>query len=73
MNMGGMIMTVRAHDARSAMYRMIRPAPDGRRRAKDPGPAAPAGYRRSQAMRGIASVMSADDQADHAHVHELLR
>jgi hypothetical protein len=39
MNMGVMIMTVRAHDARSAMYRMIRPAPDGRRRAKDPGPA----------------------------------
>ena len=38
--MGGMIMTVRAHDARSALYRMIRPAPDGRRRAKDPGPAA---------------------------------
>ena len=40
MNMGGIIMTDRAHDARSAMYRMIRPAPDGRRRAKDPGPAA---------------------------------
>ena len=33
-----MIMTVRAHDARSAMYRMIRPVPDGRRRAKDPWP-----------------------------------
>jgi hypothetical protein len=40
MNMGVMIMTVRAHDAHNAMYRMIRPAPDGRRRAKDPGPAA---------------------------------
>jgi hypothetical protein len=39
----------------------------------DPGPAAHAGYRRSQAMRGIASVMSADDQVDHAHVHELIR
>jgi hypothetical protein len=37
--MGGIIMTVRAHDARSAI-RMIRPAPDGRRRAKDPGQAA---------------------------------
>jgi hypothetical protein len=32
--MGGMLMTVRAHDARSALYRMIRPAPDGRRRAR---------------------------------------
>jgi len=43
--------------------------------AAGPGlsPAAPAGYRHCQAMRGIASVMSADDQADHAHVHELLR
>jgi hypothetical protein len=39
----------------------------------DLGPAAPAGCRHSQAMRGIASVMSADDQVDHAHVHELLR
>jgi hypothetical protein len=38
----------------------------------DLGPAASAGYR-SQAMRGIASVMSADDQVDHAHVHEHLR
>jgi hypothetical protein len=40
MNMDAMVMTVRAHDARSAMYRIIRPAPDGRRRAKDPGLAA---------------------------------
>jgi hypothetical protein len=40
MNMGVTIVTVRIHDARSAVYRMIRPAPDGRRRAKDPGPAA---------------------------------
>jgi hypothetical protein len=40
MNMDAMVMTVRAHDARSAMHRIIRPAPDGRRRAKDPGPAA---------------------------------
>jgi hypothetical protein len=39
----------------------------------DLGPAASAGYRRSQAMRGIASVMSADDQVDHAQVHEHLR
>ena len=31
MDMGVMIMTVRARDARNAMYRMIRPAPDGRR------------------------------------------
>ena len=38
--MDAMVMTVRAHDAPDAMYRMIRPAPDGRRRAKDPGPAA---------------------------------
>jgi hypothetical protein len=36
--------------------------------AAGPGlsPAAPAGYRHCQAMRGIASVMSADDQGDHA-------
>jgi hypothetical protein len=41
MNMGVMtIMTVRAHNARSAMHRIIRPVPDGRRWAKDPGPAA---------------------------------
>jgi len=32
----------------------------------DPGPATAAGYRHNQAMRGIASVMSADDQGDHA-------
>jgi hypothetical protein len=49
MNMGVMIMTVRAHDAHNAMYRMIRPAPDGRCRAKDPGPAA----RQDEAAQGI--------------------
>jgi hypothetical protein len=27
--MGAMIMTVRAHDAHGAMYRVIRPAPGG--------------------------------------------
>jgi hypothetical protein len=36
--MGVVVMTVRAHDAPNAMYRMIRPAPDGCRRAKDPWP-----------------------------------
>jgi len=36
--MGAMITIVRAHGAHNAMYRMIRPAPDGRRRAKDPWP-----------------------------------
>ena len=37
--MGVMVMTVRAHDAPDAMYRMLRPAPDGRCRAEDRGPA----------------------------------
>ena len=40
MNMGETAMTVRVHDAFNATYRMIRPVPDGRRRAEDPGPAA---------------------------------
>ena len=39
----------------------------------DPGPATPDGYRHSQAMPGIASVMSADGKVDHAQVGELLR
>jgi hypothetical protein len=52
MNMGGIIMTVRAHGARSAMNRMIRPAPDGRRRAKDPGPAARHDEQRRRRSRG---------------------
>jgi hypothetical protein len=39
-SMGVTIMTVRALVAPSAMYRMTRPVPDGRRRVKGPGPAA---------------------------------
>jgi hypothetical protein len=38
--MGVMVRPSALMGARSAMNRMIRPAPDGRRRAKDPGPAA---------------------------------
>ena len=39
MNMGVMVRPSALMGAHSAMHRMIRPAPDGRRRAKDPGPA----------------------------------
>jgi hypothetical protein len=46
------IMTVRAHDARSAMHRIIRPVPDGRGRATDPG------RRRAMMTNGVSADAS---------------
>ena len=75
-----MVMIVRAHDALNAMYRMIRPAPDGRRRAKDPGPATrhdeqrrwrgrtrPAASRATVAVPGHRTPFPRQGRSNHEH------
>ena len=58
---------------RSVQARMLTDAEQAGRHRNDSGRAAWIRYQQSQAMHGIASVMSADGQVDRADVHELLR